>query len=171
MSNNIYINNPCSEIFTTNHNASFNINKKYYTDENKVAEEINKIKEKREKLLEHLIDHGWMVNYKYIELKKSEENQPMNSRKKKKSKYPVQKEKIEKEIEVDFNVLIKGEYQGDYHLISRCDNYTVRIRENYAAFWRKNKWLNLGEFPINEIELTEKGIKIEIINIEVDFNE
>lgn len=110
--------------------------------------EIDKL---REKLVEHLLEHGWFANYKYIESQKKENSQIKDD-----------------EEDVDFNVLIRGEYEGDYHLITECEKYTVRLKKKTAAFWRKDNWLLLGEFPIDEIKLTKKGIKCEIVTIEVE---
>jgi len=107
-------------------------------------------KKKREILLEHLLEHGWYSNYKYIESQKQKGKAKNN------------------EEDVDFNVLIRGEYKGDYHLITKCEKYTVRLRLDAAVFWRKDSWLKLCELPIEEIELTDKGIRCEIITVEAE---
>lgn len=137
--------NPCAELFTPI-NIYFN--------------SVKKDDKKREKLVDHLLEVGWIVNYKYIEKMEHE----FNKRKKNKNT---------DEVDIDFDVLVTGKYKGDYHLMSKCEKYVVRIKEETAAFWRKDPtWLNLGEYPLDEIKFTKKGVMIaNIVRIELESEE
>lgn len=119
---------------------------------------LKNVEEQRERLVEHLLEKGWKVNLKYIEKKKKDD-----------AKYGRKtKGAIRNSDDVDFNALIRGEYKEDYHLISNCEKYTVRITKTTANFWRVKSWTRFGEYYIDEIELTENGIRAEIVSIEIN---
>ncbi|AEO93321.1 gp50 [Bacillus phage G] len=126
-------------------------------EENKVListllSELDKGNNKRaKKLVDHLLEKNWTVNINYIEQEKK-------------------KRKI-KNLDVDFEAILLGKFKGDYHLTTKCKKYVVRITSQRAVFWKMEKWVKLGEFLFEDIELTEKGIKVGIVKIEVDDNE
>lgn len=102
----------------------------------------NKMQENREinkrAFVSHLLNNKWQVNYNYIE------------REAKKKK---------KEVNIDSDVW--GKFDKDYHLISPCQKYTVKISAFHAHFWQKDpEWLLLVEQEFQRFELIDGGIKI-----------
>lgn len=117
-------------------------------------EEIKKIMEEQkqliEKLVEHLFDVGWIVNYDYIQRKK-EENGEL------------------REDDVDIEVMVSGKYKNEYHLISKCKKYTIKIKKDEVNFWQKEpKWILLSSQKIKDVELTQTGVKVGVLKIELD---
>lgn len=105
--------------------------------------------EKRRNLVEHLQTVGWKINHEWLDKisKKSDPNEEDILRR-----------------------TIWGLYDGDYHLITKCQKFTVRIRKRNAVFWRKNpEWKELIEIPLEEKQFTDRGIKYEDI-IEIATN-
>lgn len=96
--------------------------------------------ERRLKFIEHLIDLGWKPNHEYTGSLKDNE--------------------------VDFEKLIIGKLGKDCHLISPCENYTIRVKPVYATFWQKSpRWIKILNAPIKDIALTEEGVQFGIVNI------
>lgn len=148
--------NQCAEIMTVDYSIprhnDFNVT---IADFKETAEMVNDIvkkqEERRKQIVEHLLNNGWLTNHKYIEDQKKKSG-----------------ELSKEEIDVDFEALIMGKYKGDYHLISKCDSYTVRIKNGTANFWRiKKGWASLCEIPLRDLEMTETGIRWEIITIDI----
>lgn len=101
----------------------------------------------RRELVDHLQSVGWKINHKWLD-KEAEKTDPNG--------HDVLRRTI------------WGLHNGDYHLISNCSKFTVRIRKHEVAFWRKDPtWKKVTDVPLKEIEFTERGIKyndiIEII--------
>ncbi|MDF2534078.1 MAG: hypothetical protein K0R18_235 [Bacillales bacterium] len=132
----------------------------------KIADEMNKrledaIKKEREyevkrsEFVDKLLEVGWIVNYGYIQ-------------KLKKEKADQRRESYD-ENDIDMEVMVSGKYLGDYHLISPCNNFTVRVKSYDVIFWQKNpEWKQLTDQKIEKIQFTDKGIKVGILRIELE---
>jgi hypothetical protein len=96
-------------------------------------------------LVDHMQEVGWKINHEYLDDVAKVED-PENN-----------------------DVLVRtvwGKHKGDFHLISPCGKYTVRVQQRTAAFWRKEpSWLGVGEYPINEIQLIKDGLQFEFVKI------
>lgn len=119
---------------------------KYVTRDER-RERARKKREKQElecrRLVNHLLLSGWITNVEWIGTQAGEDN-----------------------VEIESDVW--GKHEGDYHLISPCKKYTVRVTMKDATFWQKDpKWDKLIDKPISRFELTPKGVKVGILEINI----
>lgn len=109
------------------------------------------LSEKRRILIHHALDNGWLANSNYID----------------------EQEKAKGSGETfELDALILGKYLNDFHLISNCGNYTLRVTKTKACFWRmKPKWATITKSAIGDIELTNEGFRfLGIVNIVLPKN-
>lgn len=106
--------------------------------------------DRNRKIIEHMLEIGWMVNLEYINKINNEKRIPSD--------------------EVNFEQLIYGRIDNDHHLISKCGKYVVRIREDCADFWIKSpNWEKLAiDVPLSKYKLVENAISFGILTIQLN---
>lgn len=103
----------------------------------------------RRKIVSHLLNVGWEINHDWLD-------------------------EVSKKTDPNNNDVLRrtmwGMHDGDYHLTTKCKSFTVRILKDNAVFWRRSpQWKNIIDIPLEEMELTDRGVKYdEIIEIVVN---
>lgn len=96
---------------------------------------------KQRRFINHLLECKWEVNHDYIN-------------------------RIVGDKEVDISSEVWGFYKGEYHLISPCKSFTLKVEKENATFWRRSpNWLKIAEHKIGEFEFIKNGIKLGIMEI------